>query len=356
MSWLSRATGVHVNLNKGTASGFGNLIRDAGIGLAGVGGLGLAGIGPMAGSLGGFGSAIGGALGLPAGSGLGGAVGSAMSGLSGMLGGTGGVGSALGSLFAGGASYLGGQQANEASAAEAQKNRDFQERMSDTQYQRGTADMKAAGINPMLAYAQGGASSPSGGQASQEDVVSPAVDKMMQMQMNAAQTGVLTSTARKNNADAAILEAKGPQAGPLAGAEVAATTASAKAGEAAAGASTQAAKTGAAQAQLAEAAAKKAAADTKGVELSNELLTKTIPALVQLAKVNATRGSMGLTQADLDRAIAQYKLDALKKAPDVGTVSDFLWKAWKAFSNWSVKPIQMPKLPQGKPMGQVIGK
>lgn len=55
---------------------------------------------------------------------------------------------------------------NSFNAREAQKNRDFQERMSNSAYQRAVKDMKLAGLNPSLMYSSGGMSTPSGSFAS----------------------------------------------------------------------------------------------------------------------------------------------------------------------------------------------
>lgn len=86
--------------------------------------------------------------------------------------------------------------ANRFSASEAQKQRDFEEHMSNTAYSRAVSDMRNAGINPYLLYGSGkamAASTPAGSSATAVTGSAPTAGKAFNFLLNAL--GSLVSTA-----------------------------------------------------------------------------------------------------------------------------------------------------------------
>lgn len=114
-----------------------------------------------------------------------------------------------GPLIGKGIDMLSQSSANKTNKRIAREQMAFQERMRNTEYQAATKDMLAAGLNPMLAYSQGGASVPSGASTTVQPVATNsarAIEQSMALAQTAATIKATDAQARKTTAEANLTE------------------------------------------------------------------------------------------------------------------------------------------------------
>lgn len=106
-------------------------------------------------------------------------------------------------------SAFGQHRANVKTEKSSQHQMDFQREMSNTSYRRAMHDMKEAGLNPILAYSQGGASSPAGTSYQHQDSIGKGAGSALEARRVAKEVEALSSQKAVN---ASLVEYQAAQA------------------------------------------------------------------------------------------------------------------------------------------------